>query len=193
MEEVSVLQAVADSCGSGVHVEKYADTSSGSSQLRINTQEASDRGAFGVPRSVVRAFGVPGQWNDVGCSNLPFLSFYIADQLFWGVDRMFMVERMLGVKEANQERLIPPPYRAGTAGLLSFYFDYSSPWSYLASMRLKEVIEEVRPVQVKVEYVPILVGALFKKIGIPIVRQYTSLLPSSPFFFSLSGSYEIDH
>lgn len=49
MEEVDELQAVADSCSSGVRVEEFVDAPSGSSQLRMNTQEASDRGAFGVP------------------------------------------------------------------------------------------------------------------------------------------------
>ena len=49
MEEMSVLQAVADSCASGISVEQYANSPSSPSQLRKNTQEASDRGAFGVP------------------------------------------------------------------------------------------------------------------------------------------------
>ena len=90
-----------------------------------------------------------------------------------------MAERLLGVKDASPERLVSPPYRAGTAGLLSYFFDYSSPWSYLASMRLKKVIEEVQPVQVEVEHIPILVGALFKNIGTPVVSE-TPPLSSTP-------------
>ena len=61
------------------------------------------------------------------------------------------------------------PPKSGSA-LLSFFFDYSSPWSYLACMRLNSVLQRVRPVQVKVEWVPILLGALFKEIGTPMVR-----------------------
>ena len=45
MEDASVLQAVADSCDTGLNIEECATAS----RLRQYTQEASDRGAFGVP------------------------------------------------------------------------------------------------------------------------------------------------
>ena len=61
------------------------------------------------------------------------------------------------------------PQTAGTARL-TFFFDYSSPWAYVGCMRLQCVLESVAPVRVEVEWVPILVGALFKQIGTPIVR-----------------------
>ena len=48
MEDMNVLQAVADSCVSGLNIEECANAAT-ASQLRQNTQEASDRGAFGVP------------------------------------------------------------------------------------------------------------------------------------------------
>ena len=51
MEDVSELQSVADSCSLGLDLAASAMSSStGSSKLRTNTQEAVDRGAFGVPR-----------------------------------------------------------------------------------------------------------------------------------------------
>ena len=51
MEEMSELQSVADNCTSGLDLAALAASSSvGSSKLRANTQEAADRGAFGVPR-----------------------------------------------------------------------------------------------------------------------------------------------
>lgn len=79
-----------------------------------------------------------------------------------------MVEQMLGNKSAQPERLVSPPSQ-GRDAVLRFLFDYSSPWSYLACVRLRSVIEEVLPVRVKIEYIPILVGAVFKKIGTPVV------------------------
>ena len=83
---------------------------------------------------------------------------------------MFMVERLLGRDNAHPERLALPPPRP-SASSLAFYFDYSSPWTYLACERLQGMIDLVNPVTVTVEWVPILIGALFKKIGTPLVSN----------------------
>ena len=40
------------------------------------------------------------------------------------------------------------------------------------------MIEEVLPVKVKIEYIPILVGAVFKKIGTPVVMFITFVFKS---------------
>ena len=46
-----MLQSVADRCTPGLDLASLAASSSiGSSRLRANTEEAADRGAFGVPR-----------------------------------------------------------------------------------------------------------------------------------------------
>lgn len=74
-------------------------------------------------------------------------SFYVKDRLYWGTDRMFFVERVLGMREAAPERLVMPP--AGGAAKLSFYFDYSSPWAYVGFMRLSGLMQSVAPVQVQ--------------------------------------------
>lgn len=88
-------------------------------------------------------------------------------RLFWGTDRMFMVERALGLSSSAPERLMPaPPHGAAT---LSLFFDFSSPWSYLAVARLPKLLREVAPIQVVVEWVPVLLGALFKATGTPQV------------------------
>ena len=89
-------------------------------------------------------------------------------RLYWGTDRLFLVERALGLHGAEPERLMYPQ-TTGTA-CLTFFFDYSSPWAYVGCMCLQRVLESVAPVRVEVEWVPILVGALFKQIGTPIVR-----------------------
>ena len=81
---------------------------------------------------------------------------------------MFLVERLLGRDDVHPERLALPPAHP-SASSLAFYFDYSSPWTYLACERLQSMINSVTPVTVTVEWVPILIGALFKKIGTPIV------------------------
>lgn len=106
-----------------------------------------------------------------------FGSFYTGGRLFWGTDRMFLVERALGVEDSAPERLMPAPTQPSSASL-TFFFDYASPWSYLACERMADLVTSVAPVQVHVEWVPILVGALFKKIGTPLVSEYYLIAPS---------------
>jgi 2-hydroxychromene-2-carboxylate isomerase len=93
-------------------------------------------------------------------------SFYVGEKFFWGTDRLFFVERALGF-DSHPLRVAAPPEH-GTANL-TFFFDFSSPWSFLAAERLKGIIASVSPVAVKLELVPILLGALFKELGTPNV------------------------
>ena len=76
------------------------------------------------------------------------------------------MEREL-TSNGHPERLALPPSRG--AADVTFFFDYSSPWSFIAMKRLRDVITSVHPVTVKIEWIPILVGALFKQIGTPMV------------------------
>ncbi len=100
------------------------------------------------------------------------LRLYVNNRLFYGTDRLFFVERALGL-DAHPERLVSTP-QSGSA-TLTFFFDYSSPWSYVGFERLEQLFRDVSPVNVKVEWVPILLGALFKELGTPNVHQYLLL------------------
>ena len=103
-------------------------------------------------------------------------SFLVGEKLYWGTDRIFFVERALGL-DSHPERLVSPP-KQGTA-ILTIYFDFSSPWSFLAVERLKDVVASVSPISVKIEWVPILLGALFKGIGTPMVRRYAMMVSAA--------------
>lgn len=114
--------------------------------LRAATAAAAAKGAFGVP------------------------SFVVGETLHWGQDRMGLVERALGGR--------PPAVRPAATGpggpvRLSFFHDFSSPFSYLAATQI-ERLAAARGVSV--EWVPILLGALFREIGTPDVP----LLEMSP-------------
>lgn len=89
---------------------------------------------------------------------------YVNKRLYYGTDRLFFVERALGI-DAHPERLLSPP-SSGSAKL-TFFFDYSSPWSYVGFERLKQLERDVAPIKLNIEWVPILLGALFKEIGAP--------------------------
>ena len=52
---------------------------------------------------------------------------------------------------------------------LTFYYDFSSPWSYLGSTQVERV---ARDNGAEVEWRPILLGALFKAIGTAMVPLY---------------------
>ncbi|MEM7158979.1 MAG: 2-hydroxychromene-2-carboxylate isomerase [Myxococcota bacterium] len=108
--------------------------------LREATAAAAGRGAFGVP------------------------SFVVGDTLWWGQDRLGFVEEVLG---GQPERLpTAPESSSARAGRLTFFHDFASPFSYLASTQI-ESLAAARGLEV--EYVPILLGALFRDIGTPNV------------------------
>ena len=75
---------------------------------------------------------------------------------------MFLVERYYGNRAAAPLRLTNPG--PGT-GKLTFYLDYSSPWSYLAAMQLEKFLLSLHPMKINIEYVPVLLGAIFREIG----------------------------
>ena len=78
-------------------------------------------------------------------------SFVLDDgALFWGVDRLPLVAQRLGAGRTK----------------LTFFHDFSSPFSYLASTQVARVAAEGGTT---VEWVPILLGALFRDIGAPNV------------------------
>jgi len=86
------------------------------------------------------------------------------------VDRIHFVERALGYRQASPFRVMsrPTQHARKMKHQVRFFFDFASPWSYLAAVQLRQRIEEVG-VQVQLECVPILVGALFREIGTPNV------------------------
>lgn len=103
-------------------------------ELRRRTDEAVARGIFGVP------------------------TFFVGDELFWGQDRMDMVEEALGGRPAA------PAVRPSAP--VDFYFDYSSPFSYIAAARAEQVLGSV------LRWRPILLGGLFRQIGTPDVPLF---------------------
>jgi 2-hydroxychromene-2-carboxylate isomerase len=96
------------------------------------------------------AFGVPGMVVD--------------GRLWWGQDRLNLVERAL-----TGTRPTPPPATA-RGGVLRFFHDFSSPFSYLASTQIARIAARHG---VMVQWMPILLGGLFRSIGTPDVPLLT--------------------
>ena len=91
----------------------------------------------------------------------------VNDELFWGLDRLHFVAGALGFPASPPRKQISLlPHRKNTEIHVKFYFDFSSPWSFLGSTQIERAIAETGA-NVKLEFVPILLGALFRKIGAP--------------------------
>ena len=109
--------------------------------LRANTAAAAERGAFGVP------------------------TFEVDGKIWWGQDRMHLVETALGGSPLFLAE--PGPSNQET---LSFFHDFSSPYSYLASTQI-QALADARGV--RVEFRPMLLGALFRAIGTANIPLFT--------------------
>ncbi len=107
-------------------------------ELRKQTDQAIAAGVFGAPAYVVEG------------------------QLYWGVDRSDYVERALGGAPVSdlpdRERMAPT----------DFWFDYSSPFSYLAAERVERIFGRAA------SWRPMLLGAVFKtveQVQVPLFSQ----------------------
>lgn len=105
-------------------------------ELRRRTDEAVQRGIFGAPTC------------------------FVGDQLFWGQDRLDMVEAALG----GFPDLARP---AGELAPVDFYFDYSSPFAYLALAKAEATFGPAA------RWRPLLLGGLFRSVGTPDVPLFT--------------------
>ncbi|CAG8495879.1 3223_t:CDS:2 [Paraglomus occultum] len=116
--------------------------------------------------------GVPSFWVD-GFKN---------GYLYYGQDRLHFVEAaLLSVSKGvpleqveSIESVIPRRVNKPVNGkrTLRFWFDFASPYSYLAYIQLKRVVQEAGP-GVEIEYRPIILGALLThlKTDPPLVRS----------------------
>ena len=67
---------------------------------------------------------------------------WVNRRLYFGGDRIFFVERDLGSLNAKPFRLLTKPLENHKKAKLTFYFDFSSPWSYLG---FKQVVYFLYP------------------------------------------------
>eukprot|EP00009_Paramoeba_aestuarina_P015263 CAMPEP_0201525070 /NCGR_PEP_ID=MMETSP0161_2-20130828/26628_1 /ASSEMBLY_ACC=CAM_ASM_000251 /TAXON_ID=180227 /ORGANISM="Neoparamoeba aestuarina, Strain SoJaBio B1-5/56/2" /LENGTH=390 /DNA_ID=CAMNT_0047924813 /DNA_START=254 /DNA_END=1426 /DNA_ORIENTATION=+ len=131
----------------------------GGKKLKENTTFASQRGVFGVPAM----FLIEG--DEV-----------VGDRFYWGQDRTFLVARACGLPKTHRFgsplRLHPnpssssPPASDQKLVKLNFFFDYGSPYAFLAATQVERIAETHNA---KLVYKPILLGALFKMVGTPNV------------------------
>ncbi|MFO7566472.1 MAG: 2-hydroxychromene-2-carboxylate isomerase [Enhygromyxa sp.] len=114
-------------------------------ELRERTDEAIATGVFGVPTCVVETA--------------------VGPELFWGSDRLDMVEALLR-EQAGLPKL-DPPQPLGPKRPVDVYFDYSSPFAYLGCVLAERLFGD------HARWHPMLLGAVFKQVGTPNVPLFT--------------------
>jgi len=135
-------------------------------QLKENTVEAYNKGAWGLP-----CFWVSGgnRRNDDGQAD--------DGRLFSGQDRMHLLEAEILSRKMDKplekipqlERLHPRCLRTppeNRVRKLKFWFDFSSQWSYIAFSQLDRLQLDAGE-SLQIELKPFLLGALFKMIDAP--------------------------
>lgn len=128
--------------------------------LRARTDAAVEAGVFGAPAFVVHAPGAEGE-------------------LFWGQDRLHLVERALTGRSGMTAGAADPGAVDSEPGAaeeeappwkqLDFFFDFSSPFAYLASTQVERITARHGA---RLRYRPFLLGGLFKAIGAPNVPMF---------------------
>jgi 2-hydroxychromene-2-carboxylate isomerase len=150
-EDVSrpdVVASALDEAGlDGAALVKGAEDQAIKDELRARTDEAVSKGVFGAPAFVI------GEGADRA--------------LFWGQDRLHFVEEALG---GHASHLLPDePKGPPAVSEVSFFFDVSSPFAYLASTQIEAVAKRNGA---SVRFRPFLLGGLFRDIGTPDVPLF---------------------
>lgn len=109
-------------------------------ELRERTDEAIAAGVFGVPTCVIE------------------------NELFWGVDRLDMVEALL--REHSGLPKLDAPEQPRAKRPIDIYFDYSSPFAYLGCVLAERLFGD------DARWHPMLLGAVFKQVGTPDVPMF---------------------
>lgn len=158
LEEDSVLRGALERCGIPPERPLAAGGDPAMKQeLRRRTDEAIERGVFGVPTAIV---ATPR-----------------GELLFWGQDRLEQVEAVLAGwhpadgqpparAEAPQAAVAAP---AGDGAVIEFWYDFASPWAYIASTQIERVAARAGA---RLVWRPMLLGAVFKQIGQAMVPLF---------------------
>ena len=128
-------------------------------ELRRRTDEAVARGVFGAPAMFVH---VPDRSEPI---------------MFWGQDRLHLVEAVLAGWRPDSGRPPAAPVRVAAAATVTdaaasaghdggpaatFWYDFSSPFAYLGSTQIEATCARA---SARLEWRPMLLGALFRDVG----------------------------
>ncbi len=146
LSDPDVIRRALDGAGlDGAGLVERAGDAAIKRELRERTDEALSRGVFGAP----------------AC--------FVGGELYWGQDRLDQVAHALGVGDSEARELAlgtPPQPGAGRGKSFEFWYDFSSPFAYLASTGVEALAKRSGA---ELVWRPFLLGALFHDIGTPDV------------------------
>ncbi len=132
-----------------------ADTDASKKKLRLLTDNAVAAGVFGAPTMNVNVDGTL--------------------HLFWGQDRLTMVEQVLKGWNPAQKRTQSSPLMSPTKTTnVEFWYDFSSPYAYLGFTQLRRLEQQYG---IKIKRRPMLLGAVFKAVGAPMIPLHVMPKP----------------
>ena len=138
-DEAVVAQVLSAAGHDAQEVMQRAQQQSIKDDLRQRTERGIAAGLFGVP------------------------GFVVDGTLYWGQDRLDQVERALG---GTVDTPAAASERPGTLAPTDLWFDYSSPFAYLAVCRAPALFGAALRLR------PMLLGAVFKMVGAPNVPLF---------------------
>ena len=160
--DIEVLVDIAQSVGiDGDSARRGLQSPQASHELRRRTDDAIASGVFGVPTFIVDGHSGP--------------------RLFFGQDRLHFVREAIiahplfhpsheAAKRPAAVHVAPElaaqPEVANEARRVTFFYDFASPFAYLASTQIEALAARSGAI---VDWQPILLGGLFRSIGTPIV------------------------
>ena len=135
-----------------------ATTAEAKAALRARTDEALERGVFGVP------------------------AVFVDDVLYWGADRLHLAAGALSGTRHTPAQLQGPPspvVALAEPSRVRVFHDFSSPFSYLGCSNVAQIAAQAGAT---VEWMPMLLGALFHTIGTPMVPMSTFSPPKTRYY-----------
>ncbi|RDD39657.1 2-hydroxychromene-2-carboxylate isomerase [Trichoplax sp. H2] len=159
IQDSKVLENIAKEAGLSLNVQQQI--ARGEEPLKKLNEEANKLGIFRVP------------------------CFRVSRKIYFGPDRLYFVERELGNNQASELRLrLPSSATPGHRAKLTFYYDFVSPWSYIAAVAIERLVEQLKPVTVDVEWVPVSLPGLIQANKAPVEA---ALDAANPAFLKATG------
>jgi 2-hydroxychromene-2-carboxylate isomerase len=148
VSDPEVVRSALDSAGlDGARLVERAADPAIKQELRERTDEALARGIFGAPAT------------------------FVEGELYWGQDRLEQVALALGLAPEAARRFGAHAEGVRAEGRsVDFWYDFSSPFAYLASTRVQGLAERTGA---RVDWRPFLLGGLFRAIGSPNVPLHS--------------------
>lgn len=169
-----VAQVLADACGDAVVARAAVEAAARDdikAQLRAHTAEAVAAGIFGAPAYRVL---------DERQADPPML--------FWGQDRASHVAAALAGWDGKAPRAAATPWQASAELhrgrpplVLSYYFDFASPFAYLGASQVQRLAAELGAT---LAWRPFLLGGLFRAIGTDDVPLLTMPAAKRAYFLA---------